>query len=42
MNVFLDTNVLMDVLLDRESFVVDAQQVWLLTPSEFLATNGFD
>jgi predicted nucleic acid-binding protein len=30
MNVFLDTNVLMDVLLDREPFVVDAQQVWLL------------
>lgn len=30
MNVFLDTNVLMDVLLDREPFVVDSQQIWLL------------
>ena len=30
MNVFVDTNVLMDVLLDREPFVADSQQVWLL------------
>ncbi|MBN1912044.1 MAG: PIN domain-containing protein [Pirellulales bacterium] len=30
MDVFLDTNVLMDVLLDREPFVADSQQVWLL------------
>lgn len=30
MDIFLDTNVLMDVLLDREPFVADSQQVWLL------------
>jgi len=30
MDVLLDTNVLMDVLLDREPFVADSQQVWLL------------
>ncbi len=30
MDVFLDTNVLMDVFLDREPFVADSQQVWLL------------
>lgn len=30
MKVFVDTNVLMDVLLDREPFVGDSQQVWLL------------
>ncbi|MDZ7617957.1 MAG: PIN domain-containing protein, partial [Patescibacteria group bacterium] len=30
MNVFVDTNVLMDVLLDRKPFVTDSQQVWFL------------
>ncbi len=30
MNVFLDTNILLDVLLDREPFVTDSQQVWHL------------
>jgi predicted nucleic acid-binding protein len=29
-NAFLDTNVLMDVLLDREPFVADSQRIWLL------------
>ena len=30
MKAFVDTNVLMDVLLDREPFVADSQQIWLL------------
>jgi predicted nucleic acid-binding protein len=30
MNVFIDTNVLMDVLLDRKSFVAESQAVWFL------------
>jgi predicted nucleic acid-binding protein len=30
MNVFLDTNVLMDVLLERRPFVAESQKVWFL------------
>jgi len=30
-NVFLDTNVLMDVLLERKPFVADAQHIWFLS-----------
>jgi predicted nucleic acid-binding protein len=30
MNVFLDTNVLMDVLLERQPFAADAQRLWFL------------
>ena len=30
MNVFLDTNVLMDVLLKRRPFVAESQKVWFL------------
>lgn len=30
MNVFLDTNVLMDVLLDRRTFVAEARKIWFL------------
>ena len=30
MNVFFDTNVLMDVLLDRQPFVVESERVWFL------------
>ena len=30
MNVFVDTNVLMDVLLSREPFVADSQRIWYL------------
>jgi predicted nucleic acid-binding protein len=30
MNVFLDTNVVMDVLLERKPFVVDSQRMWFL------------
>lgn len=30
MNVFLDTNILMDVLLDRQPFVAESEQVWFL------------
>jgi predicted nucleic acid-binding protein len=30
MNVFLDTNVLMDVLLERQPFALDAQRLWFL------------
>ena len=30
MNVFIDTNVLMDVLLDREPFVTQSEEVWFL------------
>ena len=30
MNVFLDTNVLMDVLLERQPFVEDSRKVWFL------------
>lgn len=30
MDVFFDTNILMDVLLDREPFVADSQRLWLL------------
>jgi predicted nucleic acid-binding protein len=30
MNVFLDTNVLMDVLLERKPFVVESRKVWFL------------
>jgi predicted nucleic acid-binding protein len=29
-NVFIDTNVLMDVLLDRHPFVAESRKVWLL------------
>jgi predicted nucleic acid-binding protein len=30
MNVFLDTNVLMDVLLERKPFVVESRRIWFL------------
>jgi len=30
MNVFIDTNVLMDVLLERQPFVKDSRKVWFL------------
>ena len=30
MNVFIDTNVLMDVLLERRPFVVESRKVWFL------------
>jgi predicted nucleic acid-binding protein len=30
MNVFFDTNVLMDVLLDRQPFVVNSERAWFL------------
>ncbi len=31
MNVFIDANVLLDVLLEREPFVVDSRKVWYLS-----------
>lgn len=31
MNVFLDTNILMDVLLQRKPFVTRAQRIWFLS-----------
>ncbi len=30
MNVFIDTNVLMDVLLERKPFFTESQQIWFL------------
>ena len=39
MNVFLDTNVLMDVLLEREPFVGDSRKIWFL--AERAKVKGF-
>ena len=36
MNVFVDTNVLLDVLLDREEFIEDSARVWALCEREAL------
>ena len=35
MNVFFDTNVLMDVLLDRQPFVLNSERAWFLAAHSF-------